>query len=264
MGDCVKDIKQILDRYKDYEDRVLVNELLDYRKACAAGCTLKHTDFLDPRQQKIAEYILSMDKSICYDFFGGIAESERTVCLIHDVNYEIAKEDIPITTLSITWNKNAKKLSHRDFLGSILGCGIKREKVGDIILDEDRAYVACMSDISRYLLYNLNKVGSVAVSVSETKDTLRKEEQVKVITSTVASLRLDSVIATGYGVSRAKAVETVKSGKVKVNWEDIVSSSREIRQGDVISIRGRGRILLEEVSGTTKKDRIRITIKKYL
>ena len=181
------------------------------------------------------------------------------------MNYEMTEEDIPITILSITWSKSfSRKLSHRDFLGSILGCGIKREKVGDIILDEDRAYVACMSDISRYLLYNLNKVGSVAVSVSETEAPQKKEEKVKVIASTVASLRLDSVIATGYGVSRAKAVEAVKSGKAKVNWEDTESVSREMKQGDIISLRGKGRIVLEEVAGTTKKDRIRITIKKYL
>jgi RNA-binding protein YlmH len=226
---------------------------------------LRHTDFLDPRQQKIAEDILSMNKSICHTFSGGIAESERAVCLIHDENYELTEEEIPITILSITWSKSSnKKLSHRDFLGSILGCGIKREKIGDIILDEGSAYVACMSDISRYLLYNLNKVGSVSVSVCETKQPHKKEEDIKVIASTVASLRLDSVIATGYGISRAKAVETLKSGKVKVNWEDTVSSSREMKQGDIISLRGKGRIVLEEVAGTTKKDRIRITIKKYL
>jgi RNA-binding protein YlmH len=121
-----------------------------------------------------------------------------------------------------------------------------------------------MSDISRYLLYNLNKVGSTAVSVSETSEAQKKEEKVKLITSTVASLRLDSLISTGYGMSRAKAVETIKSGKVKVNWEDAESSSKEMKQGDVISLRGRGRIVLEEVSGTTKKDRIKILIKKYL
>ncbi len=261
----MKDNKQILDRYKDYEDRVLVNELLEYAKACTGGYVLKHTDFLDPRQQKLAEDILGRNKSIAYTFNGGIENSERAVCMIHDINYEITEEDIPITILSITWNKSfSRKLSHRDFLGSILGCGIKREKVGDIILDEDSAYAACMSDISRYLLYNLNKVGSVAVSVSEAEAPQKKEEKVKVIASTVASLRLDSVIATGYGVSRAKAAEAVKSGKVKVNWEDTEAVSSEMKQGDIISLRGKGRIVLEEVAGTTKKDRIRITIKKYL
>lgn len=260
----MKDNRLVLDRYKEYEDRVLVNELLEYAKACTCGYIARHSDFLDPRQQKIAEDILVMYKSICYDFYGGIEESERAVCVIYDESYEITEEDIPITILSITWSKNSKKLAHRDFLGSILGCGIKREKIGDIILGDDRAYVACMSDISKYLLYNLNKVGSVAVSVSETNEAQKKEEKVKIISSTVASLRLDSLIATGYGVSRAKAVEIVKSGKVKVNWEDTVSTSKEMKQEDVISVRGKGRIVLEEVSGTTKKDRIRIEIKKYL
>jgi RNA-binding protein YlmH len=260
----VKDNRLILDRYKEYEDRVLVNELLEYAKSCNAGYTSRHTDFLDPRQQKIAEDILGMQKDIAFSFFGGIEDSERAVCLIHDDNYEITEEDIPVIILSINWSKSIRELTHRDFLGSILGCGIKREKVGDIILNEDKAYAVCMSDISKYLLYNLNKVGSTPVSVSETTEAQKKEEKIKIITSTVASLRLDSLISTGYGVSRAKAVEIVKSGKVKVNWEDAASSSREMKQGDVISLRGKGRILLEEVSGTTKKDRIRIVIKKYL
>lgn len=260
----MKDNKLILDRYRDYEDRVLVNELLEYSKVCTSGYTSRHTDFLDPRQQKIARDILGMQKSIGYMFFGGIETSERAICVVYDMNYEISSEDIPITILSITWGKISKKLTHRDFLGSILGCGIKREKVGDIILDEGRAYAVCMSDISKYLLYNLNKVGSVAVSVSETEAVQKSEEKIKIITSTVASLRLDSLIATGYGVSRAKAVEAVKSGKVKVNWEDVFNSSKEMNKGDVISLRGKGRVVLEEISGTTKKDRVRIVIKKYL
>ena len=209
----MKDNRQILDRYKEYEDRVLVNELLEYTKACTAGYNSRHSDFLDPRQQKIAGDILGMQKDISFGFFGGIEDSERAVCVIYDDNYEITEEDIPVIILSITWNKCSKRLAHRDFLGSILGCGIKREKVGDIILDEDRAYVACMSDISKYLLYNLSKVGSTAVSVSETNEAQKKEEVVKIITSTVASLRLDSLITTGYGISRAKAVEIVKAAR---------------------------------------------------
>ncbi|MHB1392074.1 MAG: YlmH family RNA-binding protein [Clostridia bacterium] len=260
----MKDNRLILDRYKEYEDRVLVNELLEYSKACISGYTSRHTDFLDPRQQKIAEDILGMQKGISFSLFGGIEDSERAVCVIYEENYEMTEEDIPVIILSITWSKSGRVLAHRDFLGSILGCGIKREKVGDIILDEDSAYVACMSDISKYLLYNLDKIGNTTVSVSETNEAQKKEEKVKIITSTVASLRLDSLITTGYGVSRAKAVEIVKSGKVKVNWEDAVSSSKEVKQGDVVSLRGKGRIVLEEVSGTTKKDRIRIVIKKYL
>lgn len=260
----MKDNKLILERFKDYEDRVLVNGLLEGAKASISGYASRHTDFLDPRQQRIAEEVLGQQNNIAYEFYGGIEGSERAICIIYDINYEITEKDIPITILSIAWSKSSRKLSHRDFLGSILGCGIKREKVGDIILGDNQAYVACMSEISTYLLYNLNKVGSVAVSVTEAEAAGKKEEKVKLITTTVASLRLDSLVASGYGVSRAKAVETVRNGKVKVNWEDSESPSREMKQGDVVSIRGKGRIVLEEVYGTTKKDRIRIVIKKYL
>jgi RNA-binding protein YlmH len=260
----VKDYRLISDRYKDYEDRALVNELLDYAEYCTDGYTFRYTDFLDPRQQRIVREILSTQKGVAYSFFGGIEDSERAVCVVHDLNYELMDEDIPIEVLSITWSMSSRKLTHRDFLGSILGCGIKREKVGDIILDEGRAYVACMSEISRYLQYNLSKVGSTSVRVEKAGSIVKKEETLKSISATVASLRLDSIIATGYGLSRSKAVELVKGGKVKVNWEDIEAASKEVKQGDVISLRGKGRIVLQEVSGTTKKDRIRIVINKYL
>lgn len=260
----MKDYRLIFDSYKDYEDRALANELLKYAEYCADGYTFRHTDFLDPRQQRIAREILGTRKGIAYSFHGGIEDSERAVCVVYDMNYELMDEDIPIEILSITWSMSSRKLTHRDFLGSILGCGIKREKIGDIILDEGRAYVACMSEISRYLQYNLSKVGNTSVSVDKAEGIVKKEETVKNISSTVASLRLDSIIAAGYGVSRSKAVELVKSGKVKVNWEDIEAASKEIKQGDVISLRGKGRIVLEEVAGTTRKDRIRIVIKKYL
>ncbi len=260
----MKDSRVILERYKEYEDRVLVNEIMDHAKSCISGYTWRHTDFLDPRQRKIAGEILDMHRGICYGFYGGIEESERTVCVLYDENLEMEAEDIPITVLSINWSKSSRKLSHRDFLGSILGCGIKREKIGDIIIDEYRAYVACMSDITRYLLYNLNRIGNVPVTVNEAESIPKKAEKLKQIASTVASLRLDSLIATGYGVSRAKAAEAIKAGKAKVNWEDVESPSREMKQGDVISLRGKGRIVLEEISGTTKKDRIRIVVNKYL
>lgn len=259
----VKD-KKISERYKDYEDRALVNELLEYADACEEHCLFKYTDFLDPRQQRIAENVLSGQKGITYRFYGGMEKSERNICTIYSMDFEISEEDIPITILCITWSKSIRKLTHRDFLGSFMGCGIKREKIGDIILSEERAYAACMSDISRYLLYNLNKVGSTTVNVTETDRAPEKEENTRSVSTTVASLRLDSLLAAGYGISRTKAAEAIKAGKVKVNWEDTVNSAKDISRGDVVSLRGRGRIVLEEVFGTTKKDRKRIAIKKYL
>lgn len=256
--------KAIIDKYKDYDDRALANELVEYAEICMEEYTCRYTDFLDPRQQKIAERILGIFKGISFKFDGGIDGSERCICLIWNVDYEINRNPLPISVLMISWNTERKKLTHRDFLGSILGGGIKREKIGDIILDDGRAFVACSSGISQYLLYNLKKVGSTNVSVSEAEEVKKKEEELKVTETTVASLRLDCVIGSGFGFSRSKAVEIIKSGRVRLNWEDADSPSKEVKEGDVISLRGKGRIVLDEVSGTTKKDRVKITIKKYL
>ncbi|MGE5629642.1 MAG: RNA-binding protein [Caulobacteraceae bacterium] len=254
----------LLDNYKDYEDRVLVNELLEYAEACGRSYSLKSTDFLDPRQQKIADTILSKCDGIGFEFYGGTENSERCICMVFSEDYELDDDNLPISILLINWNADKKKLTHRDFLGSILGSGIKREKIGDIILDDGKAYAVCLSDISQYLLYNLNKVGNTPVTVSIAEELQQKEEKLKTITTTVASLRLDSVISSGFGISRAKAVDAIKGGKVKLNWEFVESPSKEVKESDVISLRGRGRIILEGVAGTTKKDREKIVIKKYL
>jgi len=256
--------KALIDKYKDYDDRALANELSDYAELCSEQYAARYTDFLDPRQQKIAGEVLSAYTGISFKFDGGIEGSERCLCIIWNEDFDIDSMPLPVTILMISWNNENKKLSHRDFLGSILGCGIKREKIGDIILDDGKAFVACSPDISQYLLYNLNRIGSTAVSVSIAEEAGRKEEKAKLINTTVASLRLDSVVGSGYGLSRSKAADIIKSGKVRLNWEETDIPSKEVREGDVISIRGKGRIVLEEVAGSTKKDRIKITIKKYL
>jgi RNA-binding protein YlmH len=260
----VNNKKAITDKYKDYNDRAFANGLAGYAEICREEYAYRYTDFLDPRQQKIAKDVLTGFSGISYRFDGGINASERCICLIWNEDYDIDREPLPITILMISWNAERKKLSHRDFLGSILGSGIKREKIGDIILDDGKAFVACSSEIAGYLLYNMNRIGSTNVSITEAQEVSSKEEKLKVIETTVASLRLDSVIGSGYGLSRSSAVEIIKSGRVRLNWEDAESPSKEVNEGDVISLRGKGRIVLEEVSGTTKKDRVKITIKKYL
>jgi RNA-binding protein YlmH len=253
----------IIDRYKDYDDRILANELVRYAEICRREYTYRHTDFLDPRQQKIAEDVLREFSDVEYEFNGGIEGSERCICLLRNENYENHKSLVPISILLISWDVERRKLTHRDFLGSIIGSGIKREKIGDIILHEGKAYVACLSDIARYLLSNIERIGSTSVRISETEEAIRKEEKTRILSTTVASLRLDSIIGSGFGFSRSKAVEMVKVGKVRVNWEEEGSPSKEVKQGDVISLRGKGRIILEEITGTTKKDRIKIMIRKY-
>lgn len=256
---------QILDRYKNYEDRILANRIMDIAEQCKRRFAYDHTHFLDPRQQKIAESVLGTYRDAAYHFDGGIEDSERKVCVIYSGDFDTEDIISPVSLLKFSWDSEySKKLSHRDFLGSFIGNGIKREMIGDIILEEDNAYAACESDIAQYIQYHIVKIGSAPVSIESVEEVPRQEEKVKIINSTVASLRLDSILSTGFGVSRAKTAEAVKGGKVRLNWEEAVSPSKEVKEGDVVSLRGKGRIVLEEVAGNTKKDRIKITIKKFI
>lgn len=261
------DKNSILDRYKDYEDRILVNNLINLAETCIKGYTYKATSFLDPRQQAIAESVLDRFDEAAYYFDGGIENAERSICVIHNEELDMEEVASPVEILEIKWAANsfsAKGISHRDVLGSLMGNGIKREMIGDIILEDEKAFVACTREIAQYILSYVSKIGRYAVHIGIAETACKNEEKCKTIDTTVASLRLDSILGSGFGVSRAKAADAVKAGKVKLNWEEVLSPSKEVKLGDVISLRGRGRISLDEINGNTRKDRIRIVIKKYI
>jgi len=259
------DRSRVMERYADYDDRLLANRILDAVEYCRKNFTYKATAFLDPKQQRIAEDLLSREKDIAFYKDGGIENCERYLYVISHEDYDVEDIEKPYHILEFSWySKSAKKPGHRDFLGSIIGAGIKREMLGDIMLQEENAYVVCSSEISDYILYNIEKVGSIPVKSQLVNDVEAAEENEKIIHATVASLRLDSIIGAGFGLSRAKASELIKSGKVRINWEEKDLTSKVIKQSDVISLRGKGRIVLEEINGSTKKDRIKITIKKFV
>ena len=259
------DRSKIIEKFIDYDDRLMANKILDTIEHCEKNYTFKATTFLDPRQQKLIEGLLAKEKNIKYHVESGIEDSERKLYIIYHEDYDIDDIEKPYQILEFSWyNKNVKKPSHRDFLGSIIGAGIKREMLGDIILQEDKAYVVCSKEVSDYILYNIERVGSLPVKVKLAEHPGITSETEKTINTTVASLRLDGIISAGFAISRTKAAEIIKSGRVRINWEEKDVTSRVIKQGDVISIRGKGRIILEEIAGNTKKDKIRIVIKKFV
>lgn len=259
------DKSRMTEKYTDYDDRLLANKILDIVEYCKKNFTYKATSFLDPRQQKLAEDLLEREKDIAYQLEGGIQNCERKLCIIYHEDMDLEQIETPYEILEISWyNKTAKKPTHRDFLGSLIGSGIKRETIGDILIQDESAYVICTNEISSFILYNLERVGNIPVKLKIAEQVNVSDENEKIINATVASLRLDSIISAGFRISRTKAAELIKSGKVRINWEEKDLTSKTIKQSDVISIRGKGRIILEEITGNTKKDRIKITIRKFV
>jgi len=190
--------------------------------------------------------------------FGGFDDAERKmVAFVPD--YE--EPSFPICAVKIS-SPMISSLSHRDFLGSILGLGIKREKCGDIIIGEKEAFAILSEEISSYVLNSLEKVGRVGVKceivpLSEIKV---PEKSFKPVAGTVSSLRLDAVISLFSGKGRSKASEIIAGGLVFINGIQVMKNDFHLKDGDIISLRGKGKATLS-VGGTSKKDRIFITLK---
>lgn len=249
------------------EEKLLLAKVLDQADFSLKKHVKIYTDFIDPGKCGKIEQILKKIPNLALCFFGGQADCERKMIGLAPDYMEFAQEDFPIDVLKITKNlKFSEELSHRDYLGSILGLGIDRSKIGDIILLEE--YVICYvhKTITEYVKLNLNKVSHTKVMVEAVKadELFIPQKKVQYKTATVSSLRLDAVIGAAFQLSRAKAQSLIEGEKVNVNWSFISHVSFILKQGDIVSVRGYGRAELTEIKGKTRKDRISIVISRYV
>lgn len=254
------ELDKYLQHYTMQRERVL--PLIDRVKRAKKTFQETFTDFLSPEEQSIL-------KSICFGeglevkFFGSKGDYERAMGAISDFEYF---GDFPVKIVKINGNLKFEKLNHRDYLGAILSLGVKREKIGDINVYEDGAEIWVHSDIADYILFNLEKIKHTGVKTSFIDyDHAREKIQLyRDKTDNVASLRLDSIVASALNLSRAKAADIIKGGDVKLNYFPASECSIKVNQNDILSIKGHGRYKIDSILGTTKKDRITVLIKQYL
>jgi len=225
-----------------------------------------NTRFLDPSQQKSAEEIVSGYADMKILWFGGYAESERKIAVIVPDYFDEDEVIDPIAILYLKWNDRFSRISHRDILGSLMGLGIVRENIGDIIVAGDYGYIFVVKELAGYILMNLTHIGRAPVEMKEVGIEQFKvpEQRVKRIQTTVPSQRLDAVLCHGLGVSRTKILPVILGGNVRVNWEEVYKPDFSIKEGDILSIKGKGRMKVESIGGTTKKGRIPIVLVRYL
>jgi RNA-binding protein YlmH len=226
---------------------------------------VKRTDFLDPRQAVIVTALVQKTDNVCVHFYGGYEGAERQRALIAP-DYHMDKEDMGIEVLSISGGDSKfLTLTHGDFMGSILGLGMKRDKIGDIHVHESGCHCLVAAEASAYLHLQLQQVHKVAVQTEiipleqflPAKVTLEEQH------ISVASLRMDGIVSDAFRLSRAKILLPIKSGKCKVNWKVEEDPSKTLHEGDVISVQGLGRFKVLEVEGMSKKGRIRMKIGRY-
>lgn len=180
-------------------------------------------------------------------------------------DYAELADNNPLTVIRAETAMGSRKLTHRDYLGSLVGIGIKRELVGDILVRENGADIIALTDIADFIMMNYCRAGKTDLSLTQfpAEELIVPEINRKIVTDTVASLRLDSVLASAFGLSRGKATEAINRGLVFVNHVEITKPDFQVAEKDKITLRGKGKAKLAEVGGKSRKDRQYITIERY-
>lgn len=212
------------------------------------------TGFLSPADIEILSVAFKGEN---VSFYGGISDAERMV-----MGFNAIKEDFPLCVIKS--EGDFEGVSHRDFLGSLMGLGITRENIGDIVKKDDCCYIFVLSKMADYICENF-----ISVKKSNVKneiydcESITVEKEFETVKKSVASLRTDAVIAAVFNLSRTDASEAIKRGWVSVNYRVTESTDKKLNEGDTLSLKGKGKAVLEKLGDLSKKGRIFIEIKKY-
>jgi len=257
--------EKILRYYRGSGDGDLAARLLDIAETAVRNRKYKVSEFLDPYGYSIAETVGAHYNNLQLLSNGGYSGAERVKVIF--VNEEFrGTPDLAVEALAAKWDERYYQLTHRDVLGALMALGIKREIVGDIIMCGHGCQIIIETSLVRFVNENFKMIGAAPVVISplSLSDITPREEKIKEIKTTVVSLRLDVVAAAGFGTSRTTMSDEIGVGKLKVNWQDAKKSDQVIKVGDIISMRGRGRVEVSEVLGQTKKGRVSILLKRFI
>lgn len=224
------------------------------------------TPFLTPEMRVVLEEVIRFEPEIECLGFGGFDGAERQKLGVFQSYAQPPEPYEFLKLLRISYRQQFNQLSHRDCLGAILGLGISRQKIGDINVTDSYIDVIVDPEITQYILMNLEKVGRAGVKVEaiDLSQISRIEIKTKVFNDTVKSLRLDAIVASGFKTSRNDAQGMIDAGLVRVNYKEALNTSMILNQGDLISVRGKGRFMLTEIEGQTRKDRVRVVLTHYI
>lgn len=246
-------------------DKALSARLEELALRCAKSGRSTYTRFLDPAEVHQAEYAAGKAR-VKLQAWGGYDEAERTVCrffLEEDV-WTDDETEWPFRCLEARWDERYASLSHRDVLGALMGLGVIRETLGDIVVRSGRIFVFVLDEMADYIAANLEKAGRASLQLKilqQTPDIPPPEG--RLFRDTVASLRLDAVLASAYRLSRAEASSLVREGRVRVNFTEETRPDAPLGADALLSVRGMGRVRLKTVEGPTKKGRIAVTLFRY-
>lgn len=263
--------EEIVKNYKNEEDRLLVSKMLDQIVLCGKRNKIQNTDFLDARQKNLLGKVLRSINIENYIIFGGFNEAERNIIIFYpekwskeivEKNYNSVMQVVEI----LLPNDLKGKYTHRDYLGGLMKLGLKREKIGDIVVWDEGAHIIVLNEIVPFLEQHLSTLirfqkSKISVkSINKIHKCIITKEKIEI---TVSSMRLDNIVSELCKTSRTKAEEIIKSERVIVNYEVATKDSKQIKVEDKITIRGKGKFEIVEQVGNTKKGRFILRVEKY-
>lgn len=260
------------------EENILLGQAEDRITQCLDRYMLTFTGFLDPHQQALLRQKMRKENPACKILFtGGYPDAQRRVmaCLPDYMEGDAGEQDAMQQIFSViraqhsknsSASRSGRALRHGDYLGALIGLGLKRDVIGDILVREDGADIIMLQDMAEYISDNFGKAGRtyLSVSVHPLSELLIPEQKVKMKHDTVASLRLDSLVSSAFGLARSKAADAIRGGMVLVNHEEVLKIDRMLEEGDELVLRHHGKAVLDEVGRETRKGRTAITLKIYI
>ena len=252
------------------QDDFLRGQIEDRIRQASDSYMMTATAFLDPHERAVAEEAAKapIGREIRRVFTGGYPDAERVVllCLPDYVGDPAEAENEVLTVIRASVPAGGRKLRHSDYLGSLMGLGIERSVTGDILVRENGADIIVLKEMAAFLLDNYAKAGRSYLTLEEVplSALIVPEGTRELHRDTVASLRLDSVAASAFGLSRAKAQEAIRKGLIYLNSVEELRTDRAVEEGDRIVLRGKGKVRLTAVGGRSRKDRLYIEYETYL
>ncbi|WP_141431265.1 RNA-binding protein [Bacillus sp. 03113] len=245
------------------EEKEFIDQVIHWKDYVDHKYTPKLTDFLDPREQRIVGMIIGQ-QNVKWELNGGNPLAERKRALIFPDYYEPNEDDFQISLYEVEYASKFVKVEHPHVLGSLMSLGLTRGKYGDILKNGDRIQFFIAAEVEDYVKMQLDSIGKAKVSLQKisTSDTIISDIIWSETATTVSSLRLDTIVAAIFNLSRQKSQALISQGVVKVNWTNIENPSFECQEDDILSVRGHGRSKLLSIEGRTKKDKWRIIIAK--
>ena len=254
------------DLLKSVENQAALARVLDQAEQAIRTWEVVFTDFLSPPELVEAQEVFQRLTEVHFVAWGGYPQAERQRGAIARVDIPLDAQDVPLALLDMAGNFLFDTATHRDFLGALLGTGIVREKVGDlIVLGERGAQAIVVPELVEFLEMSLAQVRSVPIKTHliDWNELRVREPKKKELTTVEASLRLDAVASAGFGMSRSKMVDLINTGDVRVNWKSAKQASQSLSSGDLVAIRGKGRLEVGDIA-VTKKERYRIHLTRYV